>query len=133
MTGKRGILGLGVVLATVCLVSLTAAAARAEKPFLEQFKAKYVKADSDKPGDVALREACNKAACGICHVSRQDKKKRNAYGKELGKLLSHKDAMDSQKIQDALDKVAAMKSKAGDPKSPTYGEIIASGKLPAAK
>ena len=132
MTFKSGVFGLGVLLAAVCIVSLTSASARAEKPFFEQFKAKYVKAESDKPNDVALREASGKAGCGICHMGK-DKKKRNAYGQELAKLLSHEDAKDAQKIQDALDKVAGAKSKAGDPKAPSYGEIIASGKLPAAK
>ena len=112
----------------VCLATVPAVADRA---FREQFRAKYIKPASKDPKDIALRAAFDDAGCNLCHVG-EDRANRNAYGAALAKLLSREtDAGNKEKIQAALDKVAAMKSKPEDPNSPTFGEIIASGKLPA--
>lgn len=99
--------------------------AKAIKPFFDEFKAKYVKADGDA-GDKAYAELVEKVKCNVCHKGKE-KKDRNAYGKELDKLLDKKtDAKDKPKIQKALDTVAKEKSPGG----PTFGELIKEHKLP---
>jgi hypothetical protein len=117
-------------LSVAALIALTASPAAAVKEFKEAFQAKYVKADSTAASDTALAAAVDKAACAICHAG-QNKKVRNAYGKQLAKLISKRDKKDKDKISKALDTVAKMKSKPGDASSPTFGEKISSGKLPA--
>lgn len=110
------------------LISLTPA--KADKAFRDEFIAKYVKADSSDSKDKAFAETCEKAKCNICHEG-VSKKNRNVYGQSLAKLLSRDaDKENKEKIQAALDKVAAMKSDPKDPKSPTFGDLIKAGRLP---
>ncbi len=105
--------------------------AHAIDPFKKEFEAKYVKGEPGTPEEEALAAAVKKAKCNICHVGAK-KKDKNAYGNALGELLDKKtDAKDKEKIQDALEKVAAMKSNPSDSASPTFGELISQGKLPA--
>jgi hypothetical protein len=115
-------------------------AARAIPPFWKEFEAKYVKPDSADEKDKALATAVANAKtgkCFVCHAVGQEKKVRNAYGKQLSTLLK-KDNFKAERLQAeadkckaeiiaALDAVAAMKS--GDDKSPTFGELLAQGKL----
>ena len=70
-------------------------------------------------------------SCGICHADTKNKKIRNVYGKQLEKLIKKTDKKNKDKIFKAMDKVAEMNSKPGDKKSPTFGDKIANGKLPA--
>ena len=117
-----------------------APSAQAMPPFFKEFQGKYVKADSSEEKDKAFAVLVTQTAkCNICHVAGQDKKARNAYGKQLSTLLK-KENFKAERLKDeaekcaaeivaALDAVAAMKS--GDDKSPTFGELISSGKLPA--
>lgn len=126
-----------IVLATICgsflgaILILAARTANADKAFRDEFIAKYVKPDSSDTKDKAFAEACDKAKCAICHEGRS-KKDRNAYGKELAKLLKRDtDKENKPKIQAALDKVAQLKLNPDDSKSPTFGELIQAGKLPA--
>jgi mono/diheme cytochrome c family protein len=114
------------------LIGFTASPAVAVKEFKDAFKAKYVKPDSTAASDVALASAFEQASCTVCHAPGDDKKIRNDYGKQLAKLLSKNDKKDKAKIHAAMDQVAKLKSKPSDPKSPTFGEKIAAGKLPAA-
>jgi hypothetical protein len=118
-------------LAVVAMISMSASPAFAVKEFKDAFKSKYVKPDSTAANDVALAAAVDQTSCGICHADANNKKKRNAYGKQLEKLISKKDKKDKDKIFKAMDKVAAMKVKPADPKSPTFGDKISGGKLPA--
>jgi len=98
--------------------------------FKDQFEAKYVKADSTAPADVALAAAVRKAKCTICHAP-DDKSQRNAYGQALDQLLDRENDQDNPaKIVEALEKVADMKSDPNNAKSPTFGERIHQGKLP---
>ncbi len=100
--------------------------------FKKEFESKYVKADSEEPNDVALREAVAAAKCYVCHVKGEKKSVRNAYGAALDTLLDKKeDKSNVEKIQQALDQVAAQKSDPDAADSPTFGELIASGKLPS--
>ena len=117
-------------LALAALMGLAVAPARADMSFRNEFIAKYVKPDSKDPKHQAFAAACEKAKCNICHEG-LSKKNRNRYGVALSKLLSReKDKDDKDKIQAALDKIAAVKSDPKDPKSPTFGELIKAGKLP---
>lgn len=100
--------------------------AKAVKPFLDGFKAKYVKADGSAE-EKAFAELVDKTKCNVCHKGKS-KKMRNAYGEALDKLLDKKaDAKNKEKIAEALDTVAGQKS----PDGPTFGELIKEGKLPA--
>lgn len=112
--------------------------ARAIPPFFKEFQAKYVKADSAEENDKAFTaQVTQTAKCNVCHMG-TDKKTRNAYGQKLAELLK-KDNFKAERLKDEADKckaemiaafdaVAAMKS--GDESSPTFGELIAQGKLP---
>lgn len=104
--------------------------AHAIAPFKKEFEAKYVKSDPSTPEEKALAAAVKQAKCNVCHVGTK-KKDHNAYGKALEELLDKKtDMKDTAKIQQALDKVAAMKSDPNDPNAPTFGDLISHGKLP---
>lgn len=104
--------------------------AKAIKAFKDEFDAKYVKPDSKDPKEKALAEAAAKAKCLICHEGKR-KKNRNAYGKALAELLDRKKDKDNrEKIQAALDAVAKKRSNPDDEDSPTFGDLIARGKLP---
>ena len=97
----------------------------------------HAKADSDKADEKTLGEAVAKAKCQVCHAEGDDRKNRNAYGKELAKLLrpegSRGNERDVKKIDDAFDKVSEMHIDPNDSKSPTYGDLIKHGKLPASE
>jgi len=106
--------------------------AKADNAFRLQFIALYVKADSNDPKDKAFAAAVEKAKCTICH-EKKSKKNRNNYGKVLAELLSRKtDTENKKKILAALKKVEAKRSDPKNDKSPTFGELIKAGKLPAA-
>ena len=131
---------------TILLVGLVAAVAafqphsvQAMPPFFKEFQAKYIKADSADDKDKAFVELITKTAkCNVCHVGPSDRKLRNAYGKQLSTILK-KDNFKPERLQAepdkvkaeinaALDAVAGVKSGEGD--APTFGELIAQGKLP---
>jgi hypothetical protein len=131
----------GLVAICAVVVSLVGRlpAAMGLPPFFKEFQGKYVKADAADDKDKAFANAVTQTAkCNVCHVAGQDKKSRNPYGKQLSMLLK-KDNFKAERLKDeadkckaeivaALDAVAALKS--GDDASPTFGELIAKGKLP---
>ena len=126
-----------VVLRSVCpvvlaisLLWLTGSSATAMKPFHDEFVAKYVKPDSTDKKEKAFAEAAQAAKCSICHQGKT-KAVRNVYGRALGRYLSEDDAENKEKIRTALDKAAQVKSNPDDPRSPTFGDLIKAGKLPA--
>lgn len=132
-------------LASLVLLAIGTPDARAIKPFKDQFDAKYVKSDSTDPKEAAFFDAVRSAGCNLCHVGGfRDRQYRNEYGAALSKRLDHhKDDPDVDglsaeqkqqlvtKIQAALDEVAGQKSSDDSPDAPTFGELIAAGKLPA--
>ncbi|MGA2256613.1 MAG: hypothetical protein ABSG53_18345, partial [Thermoguttaceae bacterium] len=118
-------------LAVLGLIGFSASSAMAVKEFKDAFQAKYVKPDSNEAGDVALTQSFERASCAVCHAGGNNKRIRNDYGKQLAKLLKKEERRDKAKIEAALDAVAKLKSNPADPTSPTFGEKIASGKLPA--
>jgi hypothetical protein len=114
----------------VAMLALGVDSARAIPPFKKEFDAKYVKKESNDPNEKALAQAVERVKCNVCHKGK-DKKMRNSYGEELAKLLDKQtDAKDPQKIQEALEKVAQMRSDANNDNSPTYGDLLKQGKLP---
>lgn len=118
------------VLALGLAVALTggglARPAFAIKQFQNEFESLYVTAGSPLATEV------EKAKCNICHVGK-DKKERNAYGKALDERLDKKaDKEDKEKIRKMLEEVAALPSDPEKKDSPTFGDLIKSGKLPVA-
>ncbi len=127
---KAWLWAIGGAFAVGILLWLSGGTAEADPAFRAEFIAKYVKPDSKDAKEKAFAEACEKARCYVCHVG-ASRKNRNVYGQALAKLLKREtDRQDKKKIQAALDKVATMKAKPGDPKSPTFGDLIKAGKLP---
>jgi len=115
----------------LAILALARVPAKADKAFFDEFVAKYVKPDSTDPKDQAFKATVEKVRCNVCHVGRV-KKNRNAYGQALDKLLDRQADKDNKaKIQAALDTVAKQHSNPDDQKSPTFGELIQQGKLPA--
>lgn len=119
--------------------------------FKNEFFETYVKENPSSAAEKSFADVASATTgkCWVCHVNMSKyeppetglgKKVRNSYGKALSQFLQ-KDKFSSDRrkaepdkvkveIQAALKKVAAMKSDPKDPKSPTFGELIASGKLP---
>ena len=124
---------LGVILAVLLgmmWIEQGASQARADKAFRDRFVARYVKADSNDAKDKTFAAVVEKAKCTICHEGKS-KKNRNTYGKALAELLSRKTYTENtEKIEAALKKVEAKHFDPKNEKSPTFGEIIKSGKLP---
>jgi hypothetical protein len=131
MTKKFSFSSAVLFLAVLGLIGFTASPAMAVKEFKDAFKAKYIKPDSTAANDVALATAFDQASCTVCHAG-ESKKVRNDYGKQVAKWVSKRDKKNPEKIGAALEAVAKLKSKPSDPQSPTFGEKIAGGKLPAA-
>lgn len=78
-----------------------------------------------------FRDIVRKAKCFVCHQGEDnDHKFNNAYGQALAALLGEDDKKDKKKINDALEKIAAMPSDANDPESKTFGDLILAGELP---
>ena len=103
--------------------------AYATDAFKKEFESMYVKKEPATDAEKSLVAAVQKAKCNVCHVGKT-KKVRNDYGKALNTMLTKKDAKDTAKIHESLEKVASMKSKPDDAGSPTFGELLLQGKLP---
>ena len=117
-----------VVIVPLALVvcTLVARPATAFPQFMKVFKAEYIEGNENEE----YVELVNKEAkCLVCHQGKK-KSNHNAYGKHLIGLIGKKDKKDVEKITEALKKVAEMHTDADDEESPTYGELIADGKLP---
>lgn len=112
------------------LVLGPAGPAFAIKQFKDQFDAIYVKPQPASPAEKSLAEAVAKAKCNVCHQG-TSKKNRNLYGQALDELLDRTADKDNvEKIRKSIADVAAKKSNPKDPNSPTFGDLIAAGKLP---
>jgi hypothetical protein len=119
------------LMAVFCMVAvgIGALSAQARQQYNNEFKDKYIDPKSKEPEKKKLVEAFTTAKCGACHVGTKDKKTRNAYGKELEKILS-KNEKGKDKIAKALEDVEKVKLDEKDPKSKTYGDRIKEGLLP---
>ncbi|MFM8413521.1 MAG: hypothetical protein ACKOCX_02230 [Planctomycetota bacterium] len=115
---RLALLGLSIVFGA------SAREAFAIKQFADEFKAAYVKEGTPLAAEVET------AKCNVCHKG-SNKKERNAYGEALAKLLDKKeDKENKEKIRQALDTVAKESSDPAKPDAPTFGDLIAAGKLP---
>jgi hypothetical protein len=127
---KVALLGFAGVVVSSMVFGLNARTAQSRPTYKAVFVAKYVKPDSTEASDKAFAELVSKANCQVCHEPGMNRKLRNAYGKELAKLFDPPNEKDKKKIDEVLEKVAAIHIDEKDPKSPTYGELIKQGKLP---
>ena len=128
---KFGLFTLSGLIAVACAFGVDINRASAIKQFQDEFKTKYVK-EGGTDAEKSLASAVEAAKCNVCHdANSKSKKDHNVYGKALAELLDKKtDKDDKAKIQAALDTVSKMPSKADDAASPTFGDLIAEGKLP---
>ena len=113
--------------------------AQSRPQYFGEFRKMYVKPDGSDDEKMFAKEVAE-AKCFVCHVPGKTKEERNSYGKELAKAIKPADweagkkwpgETDKAKIDEALKKVADMHVDPNDPKSPTFGDLIKSGKLPA--
>ena len=111
----------------VAFVASFVSQADAFPQFQKQFIVTYVEVEgSDFP------ELSKKESCYVCHQGKKVKNhySRNAFGKALGEYLDKKDRKDKEKIVASLKKVAEESSDPSNAEAPTFGELIAEGKLP---
>jgi hypothetical protein len=99
------------------------------KPFFEQFNSIYVNTKTTYPLAVNFNATVQKTGCYVCHGTQ--KGTFNAYGTQVKKVLAKTDVQNTQKIHAALAQLDRVKTNAQDPKSPTFGDRIRQGKLPA--
>jgi hypothetical protein len=113
-----------VVLGMSLAVAGSGREAFAIKQFADEFKEVYVKEGTP------LAAAVEEAKCNVCHKGKS-KKDHNAYGEALAKLLDKKeDKTNKEKIRQALETVAKESSDPSKPDAPTFGDLLAEGKLP---
>ncbi len=124
----------GIVALVFCVVIAAVFGARpagAQKAFLAQFKATYVKPKTTDHTMQIFNAAVQAKGCGVCHRGKPSSKGPfNPYGAQLKKILTKADAQNPQAIHDALKKVAGMKSNPDDPSSQTFAQRLRDGKLP---
>ncbi len=121
---------------TVAVLLVFAAAGRPAEA-----RTKYKNAFYEKYAEGEYKAVANDSVsgrCWLCHVNMKKynppedglkKRVRNNYGKAISKFIK-KNEKDQAKIIDALEKAAEVQSNPADAKSPTFGELIESGKLP---
>ena len=105
----------------------TAQPAAATTEFQKEFIKQYAKG---KEVDKAFKKLVRKGKCYVCHQGKDDHKNCNVYGKALAEYLVEDDKKDKEKIIASLKLVADQSSDSKAEGSPTFGELIAEGKLP---
>lgn len=110
----------------VCVVLLGASRAMAFPQFMKEFVNLYASDPDAEYTDLVKKEA----KCFVCHQGKK-KKNRNAYGDALHEYIGKPDRKDVEKIVAALQTVAEQSSDPETEGAPTFGELIAEGKLPA--
>lgn len=120
--------------------------AGAMPPFKKAFEEKYVK---NHPS-AEFQDAFKSAGCNACHVPEKPKTENNAYGQELAKLIpgsanARMKAANAAgvpaaqaeakkllvELEEAFGKVEKLKIDPKNPASPTFGDRIKQGLLPA--
>jgi hypothetical protein len=116
--------------------------AAAFPPFLKEFGEKYMQKESP-----LYKAYEGKATCNVCHVGgTTDRHHRNAYGQALDKELNKSDAdalgfaerrrnplaakAAQEKVRQALNRVEGLPSDPMRQSSPSFGELIRTGRLP---
>lgn len=115
-----------------CGALFIAGRAQAYPIYKKPFEAKYVQ--PGMPLFVAWKGETK--TCFVCHFAGSTKKTYAAYGFAFKKFVTKKDgkvltAALEKKINDAFDAVEKLPSDPEDKSSPTFGELIKAGKLPA--
>ena len=117
------------LLIVIPVLAVFASSAGAFPQFYAEFKKDYV----DELKDTKFAEGLKgEAKCFVCHQGKQ-KKNRNAFGKEVGKLLTKKEQKDPAKIAAGLKKALAMHVDPKDDKSETYMDRLLASKWPGGK
>jgi len=96
--------------------------------FQKAFQDGYLKSLKDKKFAEAMEKGDVK--CLVCHQGKQ-KKNRNAFGKEVSKILTKKNVKDNDKIVAGLKKALALHVDPKNDKSETYMDRLMAGKWPA--
>lgn len=122
------------LVALLALVALAASRQAVAVPvFAKVFKEDYLDNNADKKFADEASKAPN--SCLICHQGAKNRKNRNAFGKEVGKLLNKKDNSkptpeNLKAISEALKKALATHVDPKDDKSETYLDRVKAGKYP---
>ena len=117
--------------------------------YKKEFFNLYVDKNATDPNAKAFAEAANSKTgkCYVCHVNVKtlDEKKlksksvRNNYGKAITQFISKDEFKEMKKadkekamaaLREAIEKTGALKADPSDSGSPTFDELIASGKMP---
>lgn len=106
---------------------LSAQPAVASTEFQKEFVKLYAKG---KEVDKDYKKLVRKGKCYVCHQGKEDRKNCNIYGKILAEYLTKEDEKDKEKIIASIKLVADKSSDPDSEDSPTFGELIAEGKLP---
>ncbi len=129
-----------VVVSGSTFLGLVVGTAQSRPQYFGEFKKMYVKSDGSEEEKMFSKEVAEPAASCATKPG-TTASSRNRYGKDLAKALMPADwdaskkwpgETDKAKIDEALKKVADIHVDPNDPKSPTYGDLIKSGKLPGA-
>jgi hypothetical protein len=119
-------------LRTISLVACTmgtAAPVAATVQFQKVFTEEYLNEHADRQFVEYVR---HEAKCNACHQGTKDRKNHNAYGEALAERLDAKaDAKSLERILAALREVERLPADPRQPASPTFGDRLAAGKLPA--
>jgi hypothetical protein len=133
---KFCVVSFSIAVAVAIVLTFSTRTAESRQPYAKKFASKYTKADGTDE-EKAFAVLVTNAKCTVCHEPGNDKKLRNRYGKALAEIIKPKDVpadwkgeTDNKKIEEALDKVALIHIDVKDDKSPTYAELIKTGKLP---
>ena len=137
------------LLMTHCLFSPQQQRAFALPDYKKVFFSLYVDKSASEPNAKAFAEVADSKTgkCYVCHVNVKtlDEKKlksksvRNNYGKAITQFITKDDFKEMKKadkekamaaLREAIEKTGALKTDPGDSGSPTFNELIASGKLP---
>ncbi len=117
--------------------------------YKKEFFNLYVDKGATEANAKAFAEVANSKAgkCYVCHVNvktldekgLKSKSVRNNYGKGMTQFISKDDFKKMKKadkeqalatLREAIKKTGALKADPSDPSSPTFDELIVSGKLP---
>jgi hypothetical protein len=118
------------LLCAAAVLFALASPAGAMPSFYKEFKKDYIDSLKDKKFAEAMDKGDVK--CLVCHQGKQ-KKNRNLFGKEVGKLLTKKDKDNTEKIAAGLKQALAMHVDPKNEKSETYMDRLKAGQWPGGK
>ena len=116
-----------IVAASLLVVVAATQVALAVPPFAAVFKKEYL--DNNEHKEFAEEAGKAPNSCLVCHQGKS-RKNRNEFGKVVGKLLTKKDAKNTEKIATELKKALDMHVDPKDDKSETYLDRVKAGKYP---